>query len=275
MPRRKISSNANKLKKGRGEGHGKNYIPFLFTREVPSLGKASRIKGWKTGREHHFLSTLESNYFYSLEWSPVVVDIREQFPLPLADTQAIAERLSIRHPYNNKTGEHWVATTDFLIDFEEDGITKLKARSIKSASDLGDARTIEKLEIERTYWHDHGVDWGIVTEVEIPKTLAGNVEWLHSALDPSEAPGISLEDIPLLEKELYAEITASPAMTIARVGMEIDNRMGLRGGISLWVVRHLIASRQWEVNMMEKIVTNQPLKLIRLVQTPMAQGNLR
>lgn len=275
MPRRKISSNASKLKKGRGAGHGKSYIPFLFTREVPSLGKASRIKGWKTGREHHFLSTLESNYFYSLEWSPIVVDIREQFPLPLSDTQAIAERLSISHPYNNKTDEPWVATTDFLIDFEEEGIAKLKARSIKSASDLSDARTIEKLEIERTYWHERGVDWGIVTENEIPKVLAGNVEWIHTALDPSEAPGISFDDIPFLEKELNAEITANPMMTLARVGMEIDRRVGLRGGTSLWVVRHLIASRQWEVNMMEKIVMNHPLRFTRLLQPSMAQGNLR
>lgn len=274
MPRRKTSSNANKLKKGRGEGHGKSYVPFLFTREVPSLGKASRIKGWKTGREHHFLSTLESNYFYILEWSPVILDIREQFPLPLSDTQAIAERLSIRHPYNNKTDEPWVATTDFLIDYDEDGVTKLKARSIKSVSDLSDTRTIEKLEIERTYWHERGVDWGIVTEGDIPKAFAGNVEWVHTALDPSEAPGkISLDDILLLEKELYDEISANPELTLAQVGMAMDKRLGLKGGICLWIVRHLIASRQWQVNMMEKIVTHQPLKFTRLEQPFLAQGN--
>lgn len=41
---------------------------------------------------HHFLSKLETNYFYWLDWSPIVSDIREQYPLlPLEETrQAIA-----------------------------------------------------------------------------------------------------------------------------------------------------------------------------------------
>ena len=272
MPRRKTSSSANKLKKGRGQGHGKNYKPFLFTREVPSLGKSPRIKGWKTERIHHLLSQLESNYFYVLEWMLSIVDIREQFPLPLEATLDIARRLSIKHPINPKTKEPEVITTDFLIDVRIDGNIILKARSTKYVIDLNNLRTIEKLEIERTYWKEQGVDWGIVTEEEIPKALAHNVEWIHTALDPTEAPGVAPDEIPFLEKELYAELTANPVASLAQMGMGIDNRLGLRGGTCLWIVKHLIASRQWEVDMMEKIAPHQPLKVARQAQKHMAQG---
>lgn len=272
MPRRKTSTSANKLKKGRGQGHGQSYTPFIYTREVPSLGKASRIKGWKTGRVHHFLSTLESDYFFTLEWSTIITDIREQFPLPLDATMKIADRLSIRHPLSPKTGEPWVVTTDFLIDVETEGIPKLVARTVKYSGDLNDPRTIEKFEIERTYWCEQGVDWGIVTELDIPRALARNVEWVHSALDPAEASGIAPGNIPFVEETLFDELSVNPCATLAQIGMAVDDRLGLRGGTALWVVRHLIASRLWGVDMMEKIIPAQPLKAVRTVEAGARMG---
>jgi hypothetical protein len=82
--------NAATIKKwiaeGRGQGHGKNYAPWLRARDVPSNGYVNRILGWKTTRRHEFLSNLEASYFYLLEWSPFVSDVREQFPLNLDET---------------------------------------------------------------------------------------------------------------------------------------------------------------------------------------------
>ncbi|HEV7736265.1 MAG TPA: hypothetical protein VGO47_02690, partial [Chlamydiales bacterium] len=68
-----------RIKEGRGIGRLANYKPWLHIQDVPSLGLSSRIKGWKTQRVHHFLSGLELLYFYILEWSRNVVDIREQY----------------------------------------------------------------------------------------------------------------------------------------------------------------------------------------------------
>ncbi len=263
MPKRKISSSANKLKKGRGQGHGEDYTPFLYTREVPSLGLATRIKGWKTGRVHHFLSILELQYFYTLEWSPIVLDIREQFPLPLENTLKIAARLGVKHPFDPKAKEPAVVTTDFVIDVECDSVRILKARSTKYSNDLNDLRTLEKLEIERTYWSEQGVDWGIVTECEISLGLAKNIEWIHSALDPSEGPGLTTDDIEFLENELFREITEGPTTSLAQIGLQLDSRLGLKGGTALWVVRHLIATKDWEADMATKINPSHALKVTR------------
>lgn len=49
------------------------------------------------------------------------------------------------------------------------------------ASELENTRTIEKLEIERRYWAKQGVDWRIVTENEISRQKAKNIEWLYTA----------------------------------------------------------------------------------------------
>lgn len=263
MPRRKRSSNERKLKQGRGEGHGQSYTPFLYTREVPSLGKATRCKGWKTKRVHHVHSKLECDYLYILEWLQFVVDIREQYPLPLEATQKISERLGIKHPFDTRNYERLVVTTDFLIDVEIDGQKKLWARAIMSSANLNDLRTIEKLEIERTYWQELGVDWGIVTEHEIPKALAQNVEWLHSAFYPDEAPGIEPDMIPFFEQELFASLVSSDAMPLAKLCLRMDEQLGFGGGTSLWIVKHLIATRQWYVDMFSRIQPDKPIKASR------------
>lgn len=57
-----------------------------------------------------------------------------------------------------------------------DGRTQLVARAIKPCSALDDARTLEKLEIERRFWAEREVDWGIVTEHDLPPVLIANLE---------------------------------------------------------------------------------------------------
>ncbi len=68
-------------KEGRGEGTGCKYKPWLTAQDFPTKGRMTRIFGWKSGRMHDFFSDNETRFFYLLEWSDVVVDIREQFPL--------------------------------------------------------------------------------------------------------------------------------------------------------------------------------------------------
>lgn len=64
---------------------------------------------------------MERNYFYLTEYSDVVIDLREQFPvLPFEETRLIADELGIKHPTDPKTGEPIVMTTDFLLTIDTD-----------------------------------------------------------------------------------------------------------------------------------------------------------
>jgi hypothetical protein len=87
-----------RIAEGRGKGTGASYDPWLHVQDVATDGRAWRIKGWKTGRDHHLLSDHEHDYFLIVHWSPKVVDIREQFPLPLETTLEIAKKIGIAHP---------------------------------------------------------------------------------------------------------------------------------------------------------------------------------
>lgn len=250
------------IKEGRGQGHGRDYIPWLTIRDVPSEGLSVRIKGWTTKRVHHLLSKNELHYFYVLDWSRKIIDIREQYPLPIEETLEIAERLGIKHPIDIKTKEVQVITTDFLVDIEIDGNLEIKARTVKPKGKLAQVRTIEKFEIERTFWKEKGVDWGIVTEDEIPNGLVENIKWIHSAKDLENSPGISPGILLQVEKELFDRIS-KPGILLAHAALEVDDKLGLEPGSSLWVVRHLIATRQWLVDIYKLIDTGKPLNVMR------------
>ncbi|MUG92904.1 heteromeric transposase endonuclease subunit TnsA [Scytonema sp. UIC 10036] len=269
--RNRVSKGADvdkRIKEGRGQGTGFDYKPWLLVQNVPSRGLVTRIKGWKTTRVHHLLSNLELNYFYVLEWSPKVCDIREQYPLlPLSETIAIAQQCGIRHPLDPKTQQPVVMTTDFLITMHQPIGVKDLARTIKLAKDLLSERTLEKLEIERRYWLKRDIDWGIVTEHEIPETLAKNVEWLHPFQKTTDLSPLTEPEINRIATTLNLRITID-SKALADMTAECDDQLGLFPGTSLSVSRHLIANRQWQVDMNKPI---QPSQQLVLLATPITE----
>lgn len=172
------------IKEGRGSGEGKNYYPWVTIHDIPSRGRSSRINGWKSGRNHHLLSDGETRIFYLLEWSDSVIDIREQFPLlDREHAQRIAEKNSIKYPTYPDKQTPYVLTTDFMITVLSNGKKTYLARTFKYPEELVDNEKnnliIEKFEIERIYWEERGINWGIIQETDESKVLAKNVEWVH------------------------------------------------------------------------------------------------
>jgi hypothetical protein len=257
-----ISDLPKYLAKGYGQGEGANYIPMLHVQDFPSKGWRNRELGWKTGRQHDYFSNPELYYHYHLDWSKVVSDIREQFPLlPVERTLQIAEHCGIRHPIDPKTKEPIVMTTDFLVVIPRPiGFYKL-ARTVKPAKYLDKRRTIEKFEIERRYWLSLGIDWRIVTEYEIDMILVENVRWVHKFLHVSSLAPLPEGDVRDIAIKLTQRVRGSKD-SLSNVALACDKRLGLEPGQSLVVARHLIASRQWQVDMLKPIRTAGPLELL-------------
>lgn len=148
------------IREGKGQGCGRDYRPWLEVGSVPSHGRSSRPKGWRSQRPHQLLSSIETDYFYCLEWSDLVSDVQEQFPLlPLEETLEIAEACGVKHPTDPKTKLPVVMTTDFVITTAEGLASVRKARAVKQAKDLSDGRVMQKLDLERIYWKRRKVDW--------------------------------------------------------------------------------------------------------------------
>ncbi|KMM36357.1 heteromeric transposase endonuclease subunit TnsA [Guptibacillus hwajinpoensis] len=237
---------AKYLKEGRGQNRGKDYIPWIQVQDFPSRGRVSRVKGWKTERVHHFLSDLELSYFYLLEWSDFVIDVREQFPLKREETYAISKDKEIKHSTNDENDTPMVMTTDFLINRLENGKDVTYARTVKPSKELEDNRTIEKLEIERQYWEDYGIEWGIITEKEIPIEIVKNIKWIHSSYYIDES--INPEGLRRLMEELKLLLRIKER-TVIEVLDFFGQEYNLERGTSLSYLHHLIARKEVIIDM--------------------------
>ncbi|GAA0716348.1 TnsA endonuclease N-terminal domain-containing protein [Clostridium malenominatum] len=247
MAKRKRITNVDKLiKEGRGSGQGPEYKPWIKIQDVPSLGRSTRLKGIKTGRQHEFLSDMERNYFYFLEYSDLVFDIREQYPLlPLEETVLIAEELGISHPKHPQTGEYIVMTTDFLITKIQGKDMLEVARTIKSKEDLLQERILEKFEIEKRYWSNRDVDWGIVTDIEIDKDIAKNISYIHSYYDIRDVDSfknIDSNDLKDLIFEYLRRIIDTKE-NIRKVSRIFDEDMALDKGSGISIFKCLLARK--------------------------------
>ncbi|CAG7648094.1 TnsA endonuclease N-terminal domain-containing protein [Paenibacillus allorhizosphaerae] len=253
---------AKRIAEGRGSGTGRSYIPWIYVHEVPSKGKSSIRGGWKTGREHHFLSFLEASYFYILEWGDSIIDIREQFPLlPREETQAIATDLGVEHPKDTRTGVDIVITTDVVPTFETTHGSKIKARSVKYEDDLKDQRTKEKQLIEKIYWSRRNVDWNVVTEKSILVPMVQNIQWLHKSRDLfglfSNIEMNTLQDI----KEKILKHLPVTRQKLADFTDALDEYFQVPPSTCLTMVKHLIANKKLVTNM-EQVI--HPCNVIKI-----------
>ncbi|KXX94531.1 transposase [Bacillus cereus] len=265
MSKRKRTSTVKKwIKEGRGTGTGTDYRPWLKIQDVSSLGRSTRLKGIKTSRQHEFLSDLERNYFYLTEFSDVITDIREQFPLlPQEETLLIADELGIKHPRNPKNGEPIVMTTDFLLTINKgQGIHEV-ARTIKMKDELLKENVLEKFEIEREYWKRKGIDWGIVTEEEINKIIARNISYIHDYYDIcsydvfQELNAKNIED--LVMSLLSRLLDSSASIRTITNEFDIDTHLPIGSGVTLFY--HLLARKIIVIDLQKPLDLEQSIEI--------------
>lgn len=229
-----IDPKDDKKLRTRGIGSGQDYVPFIKVHEISSQGESYRIFGRHTSRAHHLLSRLELSAFLVFDRFHLTYDIKEQFPIPIADSLAISERLGIKHP--QLRGKLKVVTTDLVVELKnQSGI----AIAIKYASDLDDLRTAEKLQVEKLYWEQQGYQWKLFTEQEITPAIKENLEWLHAANQNSN--DIYLE-LSIDEIQLVVQRLANTNRKMSTVCASMDDEYGCTPGFHIGVIRNGVAA---------------------------------
>lgn len=241
------------LREGRGTGDLANYNPWLHTRDFPSQGKVTRIKGVVTGRIHHLLSRLELLCFLYLESLPYINDIKEQFPLKLSETQLIAAALKIKHPEIN--GYPYVMTSDFY--YCQNG--QWHAIQVKKFSTLENKRVKEKLKIEESYWNNQKVDFKILTEKELNPNLANNIIWIRSG-EPVEKliPDANLRD---KAKNIFLELYNDLTLNFHDIIHEIDSQCKFIPGTAMQIFKLLVKNNDIKLDLKNRINLYDPRRI--------------
>jgi hypothetical protein len=216
---------------------------------MPSNGTSCIIKGNPFNRDRHFPSQNEARYYFATSWSDRLLDFMEQFPLlPIDDTLEIAEALGFKHPADNKR-RPLVMTTDAFLTIGGTGEDPCRVvRTVKEIKDLCDPRTLEKLEIERQYFHFHGIDdWGIVTDLELKQfeREITEIKSLNEVRNPNCLAPLKLDRIRTIATALSTRVKAAGYVRLPTLCAETVQRFSVEAGTSLAVARFLIANKAW------------------------------
>lgn len=224
-----------RLESGRGTGRKQSYKPWIYIQEISSKGTSYRVLSHRTGRVVHFLSKLEFLTFSLFDWDESICDIREQYPMDIETTLEVAEKAGIKHP--KKGNKYHVFTTDILLDYDNIQ-SKQKAIQVKYIEDLMDKNTIQKLEIERRSFLAKGIEWQLMTELDIPYTQQVNIDWILGGKDLEIS-----DEIHERVFDLWDEIEHLPNIKLTKACSDFDKRHGLMPGESLKVARNSFSYR--------------------------------
>lgn len=165
------------------------YEPFWRVEDVPSYGVKSKIPHVRTpNRLVHVLSQNELWMYLHLVRNPFVIDIYEQYAIPLEFSLAAANALDVKHPVYADSQVPIVQTIDFVARMlePESGEEVLRAFPVKQPEDALRPRTAEKLALQEAYCTLEHIDYELITSDVLRTTYSHNLESLyrHRMLSP-------------------------------------------------------------------------------------------
>lgn len=218
------------------------YRPWNTIRQSHTYGQGQEILSRLSDRTHHLYSRGERQMFVLVEALPNVIDLKEQFPLPLDETLALAAELNIKHPgaFKERVEHDGVIpaktmTSDLVATFQNaSGQTCVVVYSFKYADAIDERkhprsakRSNQKLELERTYWERQGIKWILITEASYSPIYIYNLEYLRDCFLYPEALKVSDDLYRLFIKTLYTQAKITPQATLKQLLVSVSKELDL------------------------------------------------
>ncbi len=182
------------------------YKPWNTIRQSHTYGQGQEILNRFNDRTIHLYSRGERQLFVLLEAMPNVIDIKEQFPLPLNETLDLASELNIKHPgaYKERFENDGIVpaktmTSDLVVTFrlpnDEEKVVVYSFKYQQSLDYLANPRTAkrtwDKLKLEREYWQREEIEWVLMTEQCYSPIYIYNLEYLRECFEYAELLDVS------------------------------------------------------------------------------------
>lgn len=180
-PMARQKKHETKLKEGRCQYNGAEYVPYYLAQEAKSIGTATRIPDAKAKRDYHTLSTVERDFLNILRWDDDVDEIKEQYLLDQDKVRLIARQIGIKHIGRGYTTDFYVSYRDgtkhaysckwHSREFDKDNYSGADNQSQYY-------KTMMRQYLELLYWRCEGVSLSIVTSDDINTILANNIRFV-------------------------------------------------------------------------------------------------
>ncbi|WP_242616615.1 TnsA endonuclease N-terminal domain-containing protein [Vibrio vulnificus] len=255
------------------------YRPFITVRNSNSVGLSHIIFSHKTGRTHHLLSNGELEAFINFEHDPSVLDIYEQYPLPLNETIECASSLNIYHPAKYKERDHdtkiipaATMTTDFVLLKRDirSGQNVLQPMYYKPSSEFCRkntsaqrvSRTMSKFQIEQAYWENNGYSLIQCDENTFNSKKTYNLRWLRECYQHSSSLNVPEDLYTSLLLTLTENVRCMPTETLKSQLQFIATTLNMKLVQVMYLFQHACYTNSLPVDLNTKIELYRPLSLM-------------
>lgn len=268
----------NRVEKYLREIKKNGYRPWVTVRQSHTIGQGQIVYSWKTKRDHHLLSRGELEPFFWFEQDPKVIDILEQYPLPLEATLKLADEMNILHPGSYLDKDVFdgqvpakIMTTDYvLVMAVPDGKHKLTAYSFKYSDSfdrtethpVAVARTEAKLALECEYWWRLGVTWVLITERSFDENVTHNLRYLRECNEYPEFLDVSDEFKAIVLLRLRHHFSVLEDATVRQVLVIVAEEVGIELFQCQCLFQHFVYTHVLKLNLCEKINLNRPVSMM-------------
>lgn len=248
---------------GRGQGRGAEYLSWLQVHDISSRGVSRRTYSRKCKRVVHTLSDIEFDFFLWLEWNNSITDIREQFPLDRELTRPCAVELGFKHPRQPREQLDTVMTVDFLVDMIENGIPTIKAFAVKEVKELGNKRSMQKLDIADAALASLGIEQHLVVDTQLPALSISNIKRIYQSEErDTEDPSTSEFLAEASQRFLRSLIAANANSSLGAHCEAHDGANGYLQGTSIRLANLLMLRRAIHAPLKHKVMLDCPISLL-------------
>ncbi len=150
-------------------------------------------------------------------------------------------------------------TSDFLITVQNETGIHMEARYVKYKDDLNNERTYEKLRIEEQYWKARSIPFKIVTEQNINRQRAKNIQRLLGYYVMPEIEGFEQTEVIELLPVLLSRIANDRYLQLQESMHGLDIRYGMTAGTALSLFFHFVARKHIPLCIEKKLLPTQPI----------------
>jgi hypothetical protein len=269
---------------GRGQGWGKQYLPWLWIRRRNPSPVSNQVAGAMLPglhRECCFLARIEWLIALLCYWIGAI-DVREQFPLwpwphphPIRELPSgakldlpdspglieVARHAGIEHGRFIGSDVPYVATTDLAVTVPSDNGMRLVGIAVKAEKKLLESEpadtTRARLELERRYHVGMGNHVAVATEELVPRMLGAQLGWFSSAArlpDSLDEPTRIVDFASMLVEAAVAEtLERGIAVAAASMGYTHDDANLL--------FRHCVWRRLIDIDLSSDVEMSYPPRL--------------
>lgn len=254
----------------RGTGEGPRYISYDDVYGNHQDAYMVRYPSTLTGRTMKFHSQREYRAGLAAHLEPGVVDIREQYPLPLEATVRLAESLGVRHPVAPGTGSPAVIVQAMLVVHRRDGLDVFDARAV-AAEDAKERKGLaaDKLKIQEAYWDSQEVRWSIVPEQALTAALESNACHFLRMHDLASDP-LLRGSLDGLADRLLAAIAGGSGGTVGEAMLQVRASCGCTQNAMMGAFAHLIMRGAVAIDLQQVFSTSLPCEGLA-VRLPLAK----